>query len=99
MKLKRLWAVALPRLVRQLVARRGYVLLPITEIERMESDAANYYRAMKGGIFDETGIGYFNGLADHASKTATQLREKYLPNRQGSGTAERPQSTLKNLAP
>jgi hypothetical protein len=34
---------------------------------------------MKGGIFDETGIGYFNGLADHASKTAIQLREKYLP--------------------
>ena len=34
---------------------------------------------MKGWIFDETGIGYFNGLADHASKTAIQLREKYLP--------------------
>jgi len=80
MKLKRLWSVALPRLVRQLAARRGYVLLPITEIERMEEDAASYYRAMKGGIFDETGIGYFNGLADHASKTAIQLREKYLPN-------------------
>lgn len=70
----------LARLVRLFAARCGYVLLPISEIERMEEDAASYYRAMKGGIFDETGIGYFNGLADHASKTAIQLREKYLPN-------------------
>jgi hypothetical protein len=81
MKLKRLWAVALPRLVRQLAARRGYVLLPITEIERMESDAESYYLAMKRKPYvTKSAKAYFNGVADYSSKSAHRLREKYLPN-------------------
>ena len=81
MKLKRLWAVALPRLVRLFAARCGYVLLPISEIERMESDAESYYLAMKRKPYvTKSAKAYFNGVADYSSKSAHQLREKYLPN-------------------
>jgi hypothetical protein len=87
MKLKRLWAVALPRLVRQLAASRGYVLLPITEIERMESDAESCYLAMKRKPYvTKSAKAYFNGVADYSSKSAHRLREKYLPNEKSPST-------------
>jgi hypothetical protein len=81
MKLKRLWAVVLPRLVRQFVLRRGYVLIPVSEIRRMEDDAESHYTAMRRKPYvTKSARAYFNGGADHASKTAHRLRENYLPN-------------------
>ena len=73
--------VALHRLVRHLAARFGYVLMPITEIERMESDAESYYVAMKRKPYiTKSAKAYFNGVADYSSKSAHRLRGKYLPN-------------------
>ncbi len=57
----------------------GYVLLPVREIERMESDAAGNYEVMKRPGISERNAGYFNGLADHGSKTAAKIRERYMP--------------------
>jgi len=71
----------LARLVRLVAARGGYVLLPISEIERMESDAESYYVAMKRKPYvTKSAKAYFNGVADYSSKSAHRLREKYLPN-------------------
>lgn len=64
------------RFVRQF----GFVLLPICEIERMDYEGRCAYAAMKKPDRPERDIGYFNGIADHASKTALQFRERYLPN-------------------
>ena len=67
----------LPRLVR----RFGYVLIPVSEIERMESDAESHYQAMRRKPYvTKSARAYFNGVADHASKSAHRLRKNYLPN-------------------
>jgi hypothetical protein len=80
-KLKRKTPVGQPRLVRLLAARFGYALIPISEIERMESDAESHYAAMQRKCYvTKSAKAYFNGVADHASKSAHRLREKYLPN-------------------
>lgn len=79
MKPQNLLAVDLPQFIRRLAARHGYVILPISEIERMEEDAASYYRLMKREFFDDKVTGYLNGLGDYSSKTAIQLRGKYIP--------------------
>jgi len=56
-------------------------MIPITEIERMESDAENYYLAMKRKPYvTKSAKAYLNGIADYSSKTAHRLREKSLPN-------------------
>ena len=60
----------------RLVRRFGFILLPISEIERMEQDAEDWYPLVRR---EKTGS-YFNGLADYASKKALLLRERYLPN-------------------
>ena len=71
----------LARIVRLFAARCGYVLLPISEIERMESDAESYYLAMKRKPYvTKSAKAYFNGAADCSSKSAHRLRKKYLPN-------------------
>lgn len=57
----------------------GLVALPIAEINRMESDGYDNYRAMNKDAKGSEAYGYFNGLADYASKKSKQLREKYLP--------------------
>jgi len=76
-KLRRWLRLLLPRLVRHW----GYALIPITEIERMESDAESHYMAMRRKPHvTKNAKAYFNGVADHASKTAHRLRENYLPN-------------------
>jgi hypothetical protein len=73
----------LARIVRLFAARCGYVLLPISEIERMESDAESYYVAMKRKPYvTKSAKAYFNGVADYSSKSAHRLREKYLPNKE-----------------
>lgn len=66
----------------RLVRHFGFVLLPISEIERMESDAAGSYEVMKRNGISERNAGYFNGLADRGSKTATQFRQRYMSNDQ-----------------
>ena len=77
----KLIGVGVRRLVRLFAARCGYVLLPISEIERMESDAQSYYVAMKRKPYvTKSAKAYLNGVADYSSKTAHRLREKYLPN-------------------
>ncbi len=70
----------LARLVRLLAARLGYALIPISEIERMESEATDHYRVTRGRMATKSSRAYFNGLADYGSKTAHRLRTKYLPN-------------------
>ena len=74
------------RLLHAVVRHFGYVLLPIREIERMESDAVGSYEVMKRPGISERNAGYFNGLADHGSKTAAQFRERYMPNESSSAT-------------
>lgn len=64
-------------LVNRIVRHFGYALIPVWEIERMERDAESSYKSMKAD-FEERGKGYFNGIGDHASKTALRLRERYM---------------------
>lgn len=57
--------------------RFGYVLIPIAEIERMEDDAAASYSVTKRPGISERNKGYFNGLGDYSSKTASRFRSRY----------------------
>jgi hypothetical protein len=61
---------------RQLFAR-GYVVIPIARIERLEWSALANHAAQKKHRQDSWDHGYFNGLADMASKTAYELRQFY----------------------
>ena len=60
------------------VRRFGFVLLPISTIERMDYEGRCAYAAMKKPGRTERDIGYFNGLADCYSRTAHDLRERHL---------------------
>jgi hypothetical protein len=66
------------RSVARLVRRFGFVLLPISTIERMDYEGRCAYAAMKKPERTERDIGYFNGLADCYSRTAHDLRERHL---------------------
>jgi len=66
-------------LVNRFARHFGCVLISVSKIEGMESDARDYYNVMKREGISPQNKGYFNGLADYASKTALQLRERYLP--------------------
>ena len=65
-------------ITRWIAAKFGYALIPIIVIETMELESRNDYVAMKRQN-SERDKGYFNGLADYASKTAKTFRERYLP--------------------
>ena len=84
MKALKLLAAFLRGSLHRLVGRFGYVLIPTQELTNMERSAERYYATMKRRGMTERDAGYFNGLADHASKTATELRERYSPNSSNS---------------
>jgi len=46
----------------------------------MEAEGAEYYPVAKRVGISERNAGYFNGLADYASKKGAELRQKYAPN-------------------
>ena len=58
----------------------GVCVIPVAEIVRMESDARGDYEVMKRDGASQRTVGYFNGLADYACKTADRLRTHYMPN-------------------
>jgi hypothetical protein len=58
----------------------GYAIIPIREIEQLEKDSVSDYEVMKRYGISEINKGYFNGLADMASKTAHRWRALYIPN-------------------
>lgn len=65
------------------IARRfGLCIIPTSEIDRMESDAASHCTYMKREGLALRDKGYFNGLSDYASKTASRLRELYVPTKE-----------------
>ena len=65
------------RVFRWIAFKFGYMLLPLREIEQMEKDSRSDYDCMRTRTF-ERDRGYFNGMADYASKTAHNFKEKYL---------------------
>jgi len=69
--------------VKGVVLHFGFILLPVEEIERMELDANGDYKYMHNPQLSPQDKGYFNGLADYASKKATQLRNAYMQNPTG----------------
>ena len=73
---RRGFLVALNSVVRHF----GVCVIPVDEIVSMETGAASDYRYMKRHDLAPRDVGYFNGLADYASKTADRLRCHYLPN-------------------
>ena len=72
--------------VQGIVLHFGFILLPVEEIERMEHDANGDYKYMHHPQLTPQDKGYFNGLADYASKKATQLRNAYMQNPSFQGT-------------
>lgn len=66
--------------VQGVVLHFGFILLPVEEIERMEHDANGDYKYMHNPQLSPQDKGYFNGLADYASKKAAQLRNAYMQN-------------------
>ncbi len=83
----------LQRLVRWVCRKRGYLLIPKSELFDMEKTSRDSYRAVKKQelLVDR---GYFNGIADYASKTAALWRGKYLsPNATGERTETRSERT------
>lgn len=79
---ERLSALAL-RLVRRCAFARGYALIPVHDIEWLEASSLANHCAQKKHPQDSWDRGYFNGLADQASKTAYKLKQYYPPNTQG----------------
>jgi hypothetical protein len=78
-------SVYFERIVRWILRKCGYLLIPFDELFDMERTGRESYRAMKKQQTDKD-YGYFNGIADHASKTALLWRQKYLsPNASGEG--------------
>lgn len=79
--------------VQGVVLHFGFILLPVEEIERMEHDANGDYKYMHHPQLSPQDKGYFNGLADYASKKATQLRNAYMQNapHQARAVASRPE--------
>jgi len=73
---RRGFLVALNSVVRHF----GVCVIPVAEIVNMETGAASDYRYMNRPDLAPRDKGYFNGLADYASKTADRLRCHYLPN-------------------
>jgi len=65
--------------MRIIVRSFGLVVIPIAEINHMESDGIRHYKNMPKDGKGTQDYGYFNGLADYSSKKSKQLREKYLP--------------------
>jgi hypothetical protein len=80
MKALKLLAAFLRGSLHRLVGRFGYVLIPTQELTNMERASEQYYATMRRQGMSERNAGYFNGLADYASKTATELRERHSPN-------------------
>ena len=72
--------------VKGVVLHFGFILLPVEEIERMELDANGDYKYMHNPQLSPQDKGYFNGLADYASKKASQLRNAYMQNPSFQGT-------------
>ena len=63
-----------------IVRQFGYVLIPTHEIDRLEYEARCAYAYRAGTKLNERDDGYFNGLGDSYSRTAHDLRAKYMPN-------------------
>lgn len=77
------------RWLARLVRHFGYVLIPTHEIDRLDYEGRCAYAYRDGAQnLSERDSGYFNGLGDCYSKTAYNLRERYLPNAQGQPRAE-----------
>ena len=68
----------IPRFIRITLRRFGYILLPISEIAKMESDSIYDYRYMKNPKLSPVDKGYFNGLADYASRKASDFKIRYM---------------------
>jgi hypothetical protein len=51
----------------------GFIIIPVEYFETMQLEAKDSYEAMKRKGMPERDIGYFNGIADHASKTASKF--------------------------
>lgn len=79
--------------VQGVVLHFGFILLPVEEIERMEHDANGDYKYMLHPQLSPQDKGYFNGMADYASKKATQLRNAYMQNPAVTG----PQGTVQGV--
>lgn len=82
---RRGFLVALNSVVRHF----GVCVIPVAEIERMEEEARGDYEVMHRDSIAPRNAGYFNGLADYASKTADRLRTHYMPNRRVDGRRTR----------
>ncbi len=67
----------LGRLIRRYLFARGYALIPVHDIEWLEASALANHCAQKKHPQDSWNRGYFNGLADQASKTAYKLKRYY----------------------
>ncbi len=66
---------------RALVRHFGRVIIPVAEIDRMEYEGRCAYAYREGSAnLSDRDSGYFNGLGDCYSKTAHQLRQRYMPN-------------------
>ena len=61
----------------------GVCVIPMTEIVFMENEAADGYRYMNQPDLSSRDMGYFNGLADHASKTVDRFQYLYLRKARG----------------
>ena len=73
-------SVVLWRWVRRFLFKRGFVLIPVKDVEYLEAASLAYHSAQKKHDRDSRDRGYFNGLADQASKTAYTLKQYYPPN-------------------
>jgi hypothetical protein len=80
---RRGFLVALNSVVRHF----GVCVIPVAEISRMESGAREDYEVIHRPGIAPRNAGYFNGLADYASKTADRLRTHYMPNAAGQTPA------------
>ena len=67
-------------LVRRFLFKRGFVLIPVSDVEYLEAASLAYHVAQKKRDRDSHDRGYFNGLADQASKTAYTLKKYYPSN-------------------
>ncbi len=65
------------RLIARYAFARGYTLVPTHEIEWLEASAHGDYAALKKHPRDSWERGYFNGMADVASKISYKLTRYY----------------------
>ena len=89
---RRGFLVALNSVVRHI----GFFAIPVDEVSRMEEEARCDYEVMHRDDLAPRDAGYFNGLADYASKTADRLRCHYLPIAEAE-TSARTDDTLRGV--